>query len=407
MPCSTRIVGFAAAALLALVPTRSARADGPEEAEHRLSVAKLSLVRAIDLGAATCAGGVPFHAELELDQGRVVFSIDLAKGKRTVNVVLDAADGNVIATEEEDEDRSAAVEAAKVTLREGIARALAAKPGKAVEARLSAAQGTPLIAVRILAGAELAKIVVDAISGEFVIPDPAPEPARKTASKEPVAGVGRKGPDGRAADAEFTSTFVVPTEEWASRGVNPFFDLRPGVVLVLEGKEDGADVRLEITVLDETMTIDGVETRVVEERETVGGAAKEVSRNYFALSKRTNDVYYFGEDVDEFEAGRVTGHSGSWRSGVAGAKFGLMLPGSPLLGARFQEEVAPMVAMDRAEVESLAGITETATGTIGGCLVIKETTTLEPGHAEMKAYARGIGIVRDGALHFVSRTEPK
>jgi Concanavalin A-like lectin/glucanases superfamily len=52
---------------------------------------------------------------------------------------------------------------------------------------------------------------------------------------------------------------------------------------------------LTITVLNETKMVDGVETRVVEERETKGGKLKEVSRNYFAISKRTNDVFYFGE----------------------------------------------------------------------------------------------------------------
>jgi hypothetical protein len=35
-------------------------------------------------------------------------------------------------------------------------------------------------------------------------------------------------------------------------------------------------------VLDETKTVDGVETRIVEERETVNGKPIEVSRNYFA-----------------------------------------------------------------------------------------------------------------------------
>jgi hypothetical protein len=38
------------------------------------------------------------------------------------------------------------------------------------------------------------------------------------------------------------------------------------------------------------MLVAGVETRVVEERETSVGAPVEVSRNYFAISKRTGDV---------------------------------------------------------------------------------------------------------------------
>lgn len=43
-------------------------------------------------------------------------------------------------------------------------------------------------------------------------------------------------------------------------------------------------------MLDETRTIAGIETRVVEERETVDGALAEVSRNFFAIEKGTNSV---------------------------------------------------------------------------------------------------------------------
>src|SRR6059036_1155002 len=99
-------------------------------------------------------------------------------------------------------------------------------------------------------------------------------------------------------------------------------------MLVLEGH--GA--QLIITVLNETKKVDGVETRVVEERETKVGQLVEVARNYFAISKRTNDVFYFGEDVDMYKDGRLVSHDGTWLSGVNGGKFGLMMPGRALLG---------------------------------------------------------------------------
>ncbi len=41
-------------------------------------------------------------------------------------------------------------------------------------------------------------------------------------------------------------------------------------------------------------------------------------------------------------------------SGVNGARFGLMIPGTPVVGARYQQEVAPKVAMDRALIFSLS-----------------------------------------------------
>ena len=68
---------------------------------------------------------------------------------------------------------------------------------------------------------------------------------------------------------------------------------------------------------------------MVEERETKDGKLVEVSRNYFAISKRTNSVYYFGEDVDEYKDGKVARHGGSWLAGTGGARFGLLMPGQP------------------------------------------------------------------------------
>src|SRR2546428_105994 len=135
----------------------------------------------------------------------------------------------------------------------------------------------------------------------------------------------------------WATVFLTEPGELACAGRNPYFILEPGYSLVLEG----GNARLTITVLNEVKKIDGVETRVVEERETKGGQLVEVARNYFAISKRTNDVFYFGEDVDMYKDGRLVSHDGTWLSGVNGGKFGLMMPGRALLGARYHQEVAP------------------------------------------------------------------
>jgi hypothetical protein len=167
--------------------------------------------------------------------------------------------------------------------------------------------------------------------------------------------------------------------------------------LVLEGKEKGKPVVLTITVLNETKLVDGVETRVVEEKETAGGQPVEISRNYFAISANTSDVFYFGEDVDMYKDGKVVGHEGAWLSGVNGARFGMMMPGTPLLGARYQQEVAPKVAMDRAEVVSLTETVQTPTGKFEKCLKTEESSAVEAGK-EHKVYAPGIGLIYDGNL---------
>jgi hypothetical protein len=164
--------------------------------------------------------------------------------------------------------------------------------------------------------------------------------------------------------------------------------------------QDGA-TQLTVTVLNETKSVDGVETRIVEERETKNGQLVEVSRNFFAISTRTNSVFYFGEDVDMYSNGKVTSHEGSWVSGEKGAKFGLYLPGLPLLRARYYQEIAPGVAMDRAEVMSITETLTTPAGRFTNVLKTTEDTPLESFSKESKFYARGIGLIQDGSLKLV------
>ena len=201
----------------------------------------------------------------------------------------------------------------------------------------------------------------------------------------------------RVQDPGWTDQFAVERQGLRSTGHNPFFLLELGYQLVLE---DGRD-RLTITVLAQTLVVDGVETRVVEERETSGDALVEVSRNYFAISARTNAVFYFGEEVDIYQNGVITSHEGAWLAGADGARFGLMMPGLPLVGSRFYQEVAPGVAMDRARIVSISDSLSTPAGAFSGVLRIEETTPLEPGVREFKYYAPGVGLLQDGSLKLV------
>ena len=195
----------------------------------------------------------------------------------------------------------------------------------------------------------------------------------------------------------FTTEFAVDPAELSASGENPYFVLEPG----FQAEFEGGGARLVITVTNDIKRVDGVETRVVEERETKNGHVIEVSRNYFAISRRTNAVFYFGEDVDMYENDRIVSHEGAWMAGTAGAKFGLMMPAPILIGGRFYQEIAPKVAMDRAEVLSMTEIVRTPAGEFRNCVKIEETTPLEPGAREAKFYARGIGLVQDGDLKLV------
>lgn len=201
-----------------------------------------------------------------------------------------------------------------------------------------------------------------------------------------------------AQEKKFTDTFMLGEEGYSILGSNPYFTLNPGYQLSLNGIDDGEFVELVITVLDETEIIDGVLTRVVREHETIDGELVEISRNFFALDNRTNSLLYFGEDVDIYENGEIIAHDGAWRAGTGGAKAGILLPGLPLLGARHFQEVAPGIALDKAEIFGIDDTVPTAIGMFQNCLKVEETSSLEPDALDYKYYAPGVGLVQSNSL---------
>jgi len=212
-------------------------------------------------------------------------------------------------------------------------------------------------------------------------------------------------------DDEFTSEFRLEDCTFASTGRNAYFSLEPGDRLVLEGDDDGEELVVEITVLPATrwvkiMPAPGefrwVRTRVIREREWVDGELLEISKNYYARCKETDDVYYFGEMVDIYDNGRVVSHAGAWLAGVNGAKPGLAMPGSFLLGSRYFQEIAPGVALDRAEHTAMGLELDLDAGSFGGCVEVTETNglTCDP-DSDTKLYCPGVGLVTDAAAELV------
>ena len=200
---------------------------------------------------------------------------------------------------------------------------------------------------------------------------------------------------------KWANHFNVEKANFSSTGRNTYFILEPGYQMRFEGTEDGKPGRLVITVLDQTMQLDGVETRVVEERETSADQLVEVSRNYFAIDRSTGDVYYFGEDSQTYRDGKVAGNGGSWWSGKDGAHFGLFMPAKPVVGQKFYQELAPNVAMDRCEITSRSELMKVPAGNFENCLKTSETSPLEPDSQEYKLYAPDVGLVIDGGLVLV------
>ena len=180
---------------------------------------------------------------------------------------------------------------------------------------------------------------------------------------------------------------------------NDYFPLPVGRQWFYEGEEDGVPVALRITVFDETEVIAGVTTRVVEEREWEDDELIEVSRNYFAQTRK-GTVCYFGEDVDIYEDGEIVSNEGAWRADESGNAPGIYMPKHPRVGMSFQQEAAPGIAEDTAEVIERGETVSVPYGTFKKTIRTEDCNLLD-GDCGEKVYARGLNLIIDGPVQLV------
>jgi hypothetical protein len=181
--------------------------------------------------------------------------------------------------------------------------------------------------------------------------------------------------------AEFTSQIDNP---WTPFAVG-------GKWVYRETDGEGAEQKVEVTVLDETREIMGIEARVVHDVVTEDGQLIEDTFDWYAQDADGN-VWYLGENTKEVEDGKAT-TAGSWEAGVDGAEPGILVPAEPEEGMTYRQEYYAGEAEDMAEVLSLDERVEVPFGSYDGVLMTKEWTPLEPDILEHKFYANGAGVV--------------
>jgi len=207
-----------------------------------------------------------------------------------------------------------------------------------------------------------------------------------------------KHTNAKSGNDGWRDSFHVNKTTLSQTGNSQYLPIQPGRVLKLVHGND----RLTVSIVNETKSVDGVTTGVLEEREEKDGQLIEVSHNFFATDPATGDVYYFGEDVDNYKDGKLTNHDSAWLAGEKGAKFGLMMPGKPRKGDKFYQEIAPKVALDRVEIVSVDETVKTPAGTFEHCVHLRETTPLEADISH-KYYAPGIGMIKDDEFELAEK----
>jgi hypothetical protein len=168
-----------------------------------------------------------------------------------------------------------------------------------------------------------------------------------------------------------------------------------------------------IEVLSDTKLIDDVTCLVVRDQVSEDGTIKEDTDDWFALDRRTADVWYCGEEVKDYEifAGddpqvpELVAIDGSFKVDRDGAKAGIFVPAAPVRGQFFRQEFSLGNAEDvvdvletqyvygkRPELDQLVpkALANHLCG--AGCVVTGESTPIEPDSFARKYYARGIGV---------------
>ena len=217
--------------------------------------------------------------------------------------------------------------------------------------------------------------------------DSGPASARATIPQPPL-GEMRKlplAPDRDRVDLAMPS-FSSPTEI-----TNPLFPISDIHSSLLLGKVDGQPLRVEITLSPRARTVDwaGLRVETLESQFVayLDGRIHEVATDLYAQAD-DGSVWYFGEDVFNYEDGVVADTEGTWLAG-RGSPATMIMPGDPAVGDVYRAENLPGVVFEQVRVKEVARTVDGPTGPVGGAIVAEELHM--EGDLEDKTFAPGYG----------------
>jgi hypothetical protein len=175
---------------------------------------------------------------------------------------------------------------------------------------------------------------------------------------------------------------------------NPLWPLAPGTHYHFTGTRGNTPQVDDEVVLHRKIRILGVACSIVRDTVSEHGRPIERTLDFYAQDKQGN-VWYMGEDSYELQNGHFAKASDSWRSGVDGARPGIIMPAHPKPGDRYRQEYYPRgEAMDEARVLGKRGPVTVPYGTFKRSLVTSEFSPLEP-QTEEKHYVAGVGEISE------------
>ena len=183
----------------------------------------------------------------------------------------------------------------------------------------------------------------------------------------------------------------MPTFSDPTNVTNPLFPVSKQESVLMLGHVDGKPFRTEVTLLPETRIIEWqgqqVETLVSQYTAYLDGRIQEAAYDFYAQAN-DGSVWYFGEDVADFEGGAIVTKEGTWIAGKDGPAA-MIMPANPKVEDVYRTENNPGIAFEEVTVKSTDKTLDGPLGPIDGGLVAEELHM--DGNTEDKLFAPGYG----------------
>lgn len=192
-------------------------------------------------------------------------------------------------------------------------------------------------------------------------------------------------------------TVDITAADFAAGIDNPYLPFIPGSTWVYEARlEDGMVERNEVEVLHETRTVNGVAATVIHDTVFVDGQLVEETFDWYAQDGDGN-VWYLGEEVDNYENGALVDHAGSWEWGRDGALPGIIMWADPSahMNEEYYQEYYAGEAEDQGQVLGVAESVSVPFGLFENVVMTHDFSVIDPDLKENKFYASGIGLIKE------------
>jgi hypothetical protein len=239
-------------------------------------------------------------------------------------------------------------------------------------------------------------VALAAACGNESAPASAPEPAPAECvnvvdqSGEPTDECLPIAPNSERIDLA-TPTFSKPTPI-----TNPLHPTSEVTQVIMGGHVEGKPFRTEVTLLPWTKPIEWggktVDTAVIQYVAYLDGRIHEVALDWYAQAD-DGSVWYFGEDVFNYEDGRVADTEGTWIAGDE-TPAAMIMPAEPRVGNVYRPENAPGIAFEEVHVDKVDQVLTGPSGKITGAIEVNELHM--DGTREGKIFAPGYGEFSTG-----------